>query len=217
MREIDRLLRGGRDGGSRRGVGGDGRFGVWLVRDEGEGRGKAGLLLRCGDGSTRLELGGLRWSTGLTHLVQADEAVPTHHVGELPKNLAREVGENGMEVEGDVTGAGDHNEALAFLHPPSLVELLLRWIKTIDLGSECLGQLLERLMESREGLSDGLVGVFGRVEDADDAVDSAMDLEFGEEGERMGGGVGGGGEVFEQQRAGRVGSSGEDGCWGKDP
>lgn len=67
-------------------------------------------------------------------------------------------------------------------------------------------------MEGGDGVGERFVAVFARVEDPDDALDSAVDLEFGEEGERVERGVGRWGEIVEEEGAGGRGARGEDGC-----
>jgi hypothetical protein len=149
------------------------------------------------------------------HQIHRLECTPgTHQVGELVQDSARKVREQRIEVEPHIPRRWYHDESLTLPDAPRLCHLRLGRVESIHLGRECCRQVLERVVEAGKRERQRLVlrVVLGAVEDADDAMYAAVDLELGEEGERVRRGVGRGSEVVEEERAWRRWARGEDSC-----
>lgn len=124
-----------------------------------------------------------RGPISLAGMQAASSVRPTYQIGELPQDLACEVRQERVEVERNVPRPRDQHQPIPLLELLPFSELLLAGVETKHLGCECGGQVLERVLEARDG-GQGLC-ILGGVENANDPVDPSVELEFGEEGERV--------------------------------
>ena len=125
-----------------------------------------------------------------------------HHVGKLPQNSARKLCQERLEVETHVALTRDRDQSVRLFQPASLFDLGFVRAEPVHFCRKRFRQVLQRGLEAGERLFERPLRVFGRIEDADDALYAAMGLQFGEKRKRSKRGISRRRDKVEQQRPG---------------